>query len=92
MSMVNQARAVAVDNEQINPPYKSFIKILTAKTFKNGLNGPVGSKDIGLHHVLIKKEEKFKVNTLIYSMGDEAEDILNASDLTEDGKRCKILF
>lgn len=32
------------------------------------------------------KNEAFQVNTLIYSMGDEAEDILNASTLTEEEK------
>ncbi|KAL6483174.1 hypothetical protein MHYP_G00080460 [Metynnis hypsauchen] len=35
---------------------------------------------------LAKREEAFQVSTLIYSMGDESEDILNASELTEGDK------
>lgn len=35
---------------------------------------------------LDKREEAFQVNTLIYSMGDESEDILNASELTSADK------
>ncbi len=35
---------------------------------------------------LNKRDNEFQVNTLIYFMGDEAEDILNASTLTADEK------
>ncbi len=35
---------------------------------------------------LNKRNYEFQVNTLIYFMGDEAEDILNASNLTADKK------
>ena len=35
---------------------------------------------------LDKKDEAFQVNTLIYSMGDEAEDILHASAIQEKDK------
>ncbi len=35
---------------------------------------------------LNKRDDEFQVNTLNYFMGDEAEDILNASTLTPDEK------
>lgn len=43
-------------------------------------------KGTGVASGLNVKNEAFQVNTLIYSMGDEAEDILNASTLTEEEK------
>ena len=68
---------------------KSFLPIhLISTSQRSGRSGSEGSSASGLLQNSQEKSEETQVNTLIYTMGDEADDILRSFKLEEaDGKK-----
>ena len=61
---------------------------LTSHTLRNGQNGYGGSRGSVKRWVYLKKGDEGQVNTLIYTMGDQADDILMSFGLSA-GERKK---